>query len=195
MKNQNQRLMRCVIVAVMAAVSTVIYLIFPEIPLVVGVDFLKLDFSDLPALAAAASVGPIAGVLVEVLKNVLHLFQSTTLGIGELVNTIIGSEMCLSIALFSRWFARLLHRPRMSGPVYYLSAVCTLILTVLTGWLSNAVLMPVYFAVAGIPFTVQTVMVGVWGSTLLNVVKAALNLLPFYPLFVAMERAFCKIKG
>lgn len=52
--------------------------------------FLKLDFADLPALLIAFAVGPKAGVLVQLIRNLIHLLITTTGGIGELSNFLIG---------------------------------------------------------------------------------------------------------
>lgn len=190
---KNQKLHKLVLIAVMSAISTVIYLIFPEIPLVPGVDYLKLDFSDIPALVASFTAGPSAGIGVEVIKNALHLFRTTTVGIGEIMNIGIGSAMVLSLSLFSKLFARIMKKDKMHAGVYYTSAVCTLVVTVFAGWLCNAVFTPVYFWLMGIEGTPAMVFAGVWGSTALNVVKAAFNILPFYPLYYAVNRVFSKI--
>lgn len=55
--------------------------------------FLKIDIADLPSLIGAFAMGPMAGVLVQLLKNVLNLLVegSITGGIGELSNFLVGS--------------------------------------------------------------------------------------------------------
>lgn len=55
--------------------------------------FLKIDIADLPSLIGAFAMGPMAGVLVQLLKNVLHLLVegSITGGVGELSNFLVGS--------------------------------------------------------------------------------------------------------
>jgi len=52
-----------------------------------------VDLSDIPALIGAFSLGPVAGVIVELLKNVLNLAieGTTTGGVGELANFFVGS--------------------------------------------------------------------------------------------------------
>ncbi|MDO4608408.1 MAG: ECF transporter S component [Clostridia bacterium] len=52
--------------------------------------FIKLDFSEIPALIAAFAYGPFWGALVCFVKNLLHLFITTTTGVGELSNFILG---------------------------------------------------------------------------------------------------------
>jgi riboflavin transporter FmnP len=46
--------------------------------------FAKFDFSDLPALIGAFAYGPLWGVVIELVKNLLHLTVSSTGGIGSL---------------------------------------------------------------------------------------------------------------
>ena len=95
------------ITAIMAALATIIFMFFPEIPLVPGVEYLKVDFSDIPALLLAMVVGPVPGFLVEIIKNVIHLLRSTTVGIGELLNIGIGAAMVFGLSGFTRLFSRL----------------------------------------------------------------------------------------
>ncbi len=53
--------------------------------------FLKLDVSDIPAVIGTFAMGPVAGILIELIKNILHgLLASTTMGIGEVANFIVG---------------------------------------------------------------------------------------------------------
>lgn len=64
------------------------YLEFP-IPIMPG--FIKFDFSDLPALIGAFAYGPIAGILVEFIKNLLHCTVTQSFTVGELSNFILGA--------------------------------------------------------------------------------------------------------
>jgi len=55
--------------------------------------FLEIDFSDIPALIAALIFGPIAGVLVELFKNILDYFMTgsaTGVPVGHTANFITG---------------------------------------------------------------------------------------------------------
>jgi len=76
-------------VSILAAIAAI--LMYLEFPLPLVPTFLKIDLSDFPALIAAFSMGPIAGIIVELIKNVVHLVGSSTLFVGELANFIIGS--------------------------------------------------------------------------------------------------------
>ncbi len=191
MKKSNT--VKITVVGIMTAISTVIYMIFPEIPLVPGVEYLKMDFSDIPAILTGVILGPIGGITVEIIKNIIHLFRTTTFGIGELMNVGICSSMILSFTLFLRLFSKIFKKNSLNPAPYFISAAVAIIITVLAGWFFNGILTPVYFKLAGIPVTTATVMAGVWGSTLLNTIKAAFNLLPFYPVYLAAHKTFTKI--
>ena len=53
--------------------------------------FIKMDISELPALVGAFAMGPVYGVLICLIKNLLHLFITTTGGVGELCNFMLGA--------------------------------------------------------------------------------------------------------
>lgn len=88
------------VTAIMSALSAVLMYLEFSVPLVP--DFLKYDFSDLPALLTAFGVSPWAGVTVELLKNVLHLPVTQTGGVGELANFLLGAAFVLPAGLFYR---------------------------------------------------------------------------------------------
>lgn len=56
--------------------------------------WLKFDFSDVPALIGSFAMGPVAGMIIELIKNLLKIaFKGTqTGGIGELANFIVGTS-------------------------------------------------------------------------------------------------------
>src|SRR5690554_4488571 len=63
--------------------------------------FLQLDVSDVPALLGAFALGPLAGVLIELVKNLLHIFIRGTItgGIGELSNFLVGSFLIIPASI------------------------------------------------------------------------------------------------
>ena len=90
------------VTAIMSAVSIVLMMLEFSVPFVPS--FLKLDISDFPALLTSFAISPIAGVAVCFLKNVLHLFFTTTSGVGELANFIISSAFVLPAGLIYKRF-------------------------------------------------------------------------------------------
>ena len=57
------------IVGILGAIAYILMCI--EFPIPIMPSFIKIDFSDFPALLAAFAMGPIAGITVELIKNVL----------------------------------------------------------------------------------------------------------------------------
>lgn len=74
--------------AIMAAIATV--LMYVEFPIPIMPAFVKLDFSELPALLTSFALGPWYGALVCLLKNLIHLPVTSSSGVGELANFLIG---------------------------------------------------------------------------------------------------------
>ena len=75
-------------VGMLGAVATVLMYLDFSVPLVPS--FIKLDFSELPALLAAFALGPISGAAVCLIKNLVHLLGTSTGGVGELSNFLLG---------------------------------------------------------------------------------------------------------
>lgn len=78
-------------IALLSVISFVI--MFIEFPLPLFPPFLKIDLSDIGALVGAFAFGPVAGIAIELLKNILHLMRTSTGGVGELANFIVGAAL------------------------------------------------------------------------------------------------------
>ncbi|MCR4924013.1 MAG: ECF transporter S component [Lachnospiraceae bacterium] len=61
--------------------------------------FIKLDISELPALIGSFAMGPFYGVLICLVKNLLHLIRTSTGGVGELSNFIMGALLVFPAGL------------------------------------------------------------------------------------------------
>ena len=73
-----------------AAAYVLMFLEFP-IPFLIP-PFIKMDFSELPALLASFAYGPLWGVAVCLIKNLIHLSNTQTGGVGELSNFLLGAS-------------------------------------------------------------------------------------------------------
>ena len=83
--------------AMLSAVAFV--LSFFEFPVPLTPSFARMDLSDLPALIGAFAYGPLAGVLIELIKNLLGLLSTQTGGVGELANFLMGAAFVLPAGL------------------------------------------------------------------------------------------------
>lgn len=88
------------ITAIMGAVATVLMMLSFSLPVIPS--FIKLDFSELPALIAAFSMGPLSGVAVCFIKNFINVFSTHTAGVGELSNFLLGVTFVLPAGLIYR---------------------------------------------------------------------------------------------
>ena len=78
------------VTAMLSAVATVLMFLEFPIPFLIP-SFVELDFSELPALLAAFSLGPVSGAVVCLVKNVIKgLLFSGTGGVGEMCNFLLG---------------------------------------------------------------------------------------------------------
>ena len=107
-------------VAVLAAVARVIMLL--EFPLPMFPAFLKLDVSDLVPLIGSLSMGPLAGVLIELVKCLIHTLNSTTGGVGDLANFIVGAGYVAAAGLWYKY-----HRTRKGAIVGLLIGIVAMI--------------------------------------------------------------------
>jgi riboflavin transporter FmnP len=65
-------------IAILAALSTVLFYI-GDIPIIPAFPHLKISLADIPAAVAAVAMGPVAGIIVELIKNLLHVLLQVLL--------------------------------------------------------------------------------------------------------------------
>jgi riboflavin transporter FmnP len=124
-------------VALLLSISVV--LMYVAVPIFPAFDFLKLDFSDLPALIGAFAFGPITGILIEALKNILiMIFKGTQSGgIGELANFLIGASYVGVAGLIYKKF-------KTKKAAYFSVAAATVVMTAIAVPMNTYVLIPMY---------------------------------------------------
>ena len=90
-KTTNNKLIttKLTVTAMLTAVAVVLQYIEVSIPIVPS--FLKLDFSDIPELIGSFVIGPLWGVIICLLKNLIHLPFTSSVGVGEFSNFILGA--------------------------------------------------------------------------------------------------------
>ena len=81
---------KLVLTAVLGAIASVMMMEPFSFPIPIMPSYIKMDFSEVPALIASFSMGPISGAAVCLIKNVINAFFSKTGCIGELSNFLLG---------------------------------------------------------------------------------------------------------
>jgi len=116
----NKNTSKMIKISLLSALSVILmYIDFPVIPIF---PWLRIDLSDVPALLGAFGFGPLAGVLIELIKNMLIvLVKGTQTGlVGEIANFLIGVALILPASfVYSRNKSK---KGAISGMV--LGAVC-----------------------------------------------------------------------
>lgn len=101
--NQNRTLFstkQMVIVSLFSALSYVLMLL--HLPYK-HLGFLEFEFSDIPAVIAALQFGPLAGVIVEFIKNLIKALTASSTGmVGELANFLISIAFIIPVGLLNK---------------------------------------------------------------------------------------------
>lgn len=129
-------------IGILAAIAVI--LMFFEVPLPMMPSFLKLDASELPAIIGAFILGPMAGVSIEFIKNLLHAANTQTMGIGEIANFLVGVAFILPAGyLYQNYKSR-------NGAILSLM-VGTFSMMIAASLLNYFILLPLYQAMLHFP--------------------------------------------
>ena len=136
---------RITVTAMLSAVAFALMFIEMPIPALIP-SFVKLDISDLPELLAAFSLGPVYGVSVAFLKNLLHILIKGTSSayVGELFNFLMGSVFAFT--------AGVIYQRKKSRTTALLGAEAgAVLMAVLSVPLNYYLVYPAYVVCYGLP--------------------------------------------
>lgn len=110
--------------------------------------FYQLDFSEIPVLVGSFAMGPVAGVLIELVKILVHLVTKGTItaGVGDLANFLFGCAYVIPAGLIYRYHYVKSRKHAVAG-----MAVGTVLTTVLACFMNAFVLLPAYGKAFGMP--------------------------------------------
>lgn len=124
-----------VVTAMLGAVGAVLMLLNFPVPLMPA--FIKMDLSELPALIASFALGPLWGAAVCLVKNLINLLSTTTGGVGELSNFILGCLLVIPAGLYYQH-----HKTRIGALIGSLiGAMCTAVISIFTNYF---IVYPIY---------------------------------------------------
>lgn len=121
-------------IGVFSAIAFVLQLL--HLPFKIG-GFLEMEFSDLPAIIISFAEGPLAGVLVELIKNLLHLATTSTGFVGEFANFVTSGAFVFTLGMIYR------HNKTKKNAVIALLAA-TVVLAVFAFFSNLYILLPLY---------------------------------------------------
>ena len=131
------------VVAIMGAIGFILMVLEFPMPFLIP-PFIKFDFSELPAIITAFALGPIQGIIVCLIKNLLHLFVTTSAGVGELSNFILGAIFVGTAGIIYRY------KKTRSGALIG-SIVGALLMAVISVVSNYFVVYPAYVTLYGMP--------------------------------------------
>lgn len=131
-------------VGVLSAVAALLMLF--EIPLWFAPSFYELDLSELPILIGGFALGPLAAVLMELLKNLLNLLMNgtRTAFVGEFANFVTGCALVLPASLIYKY-----HKTRKGAVVGLVAGALSLV--IVGAAINYFVLIPAFSSFYGLP--------------------------------------------
>ncbi len=118
------------VIAQIAIFTAISYLIsFIEFPIFPMAPFLKLDFSNVFILIGGFSLGPVAGVVILFIKEVLCMLTSQSYFVGQLANFLMGLSFIL--------FPTIVYKFKKGIKTVVLTLIIASVLQVLAGLLVN----------------------------------------------------------
>ncbi|MCX8130523.1 MAG: ECF transporter S component [Clostridia bacterium] len=142
MSNRRLTTLHITTIAILSSIAAILmHLDFP-IPLMPP--FLKIDFSEVPVLLATFAMGPLSGIFVELIKNLLNLLATETAGVGEFANFFVGIAFVIPAGLMYK------RNKSRNGALLAMSAG-VLSMTVFASVFNYFVLLPMYSAVLHFP--------------------------------------------
>lgn len=155
------------VTGIMSAFATVLMFLDFSVPIIPS--FIKLDVSELPALITSYAFGPICGVAVCLVKNLIHLFATSTMGVGELSNFIHGAVFVFVAGMF--------YKHRHNRKFAFIGAVSgDVAMAALSFFINYFFVYPIYIKVLGMP---EPAILGMYQAILPSVDSLAKAILIF----------------
>ena len=141
-------------VGVLSAIAVVLFMFVPSIRVVPPI--YSLDFSALPALLGGFALDPAAGVLVTLIKDVIGLLSTSTMGVGELADFLMTGSFVFTAAL--------IYRRNKTRRGALIGMLCGIVVMAIMGALCNYfILIPFYVTVMNLS---EEAIVGMIASTI-----------------------------
>lgn len=179
--NKKNQLLKLIIIALLSTISLVLFFINFPLPFL-PTPYLKVDFSDVPALVASLIFSPMAGVLVVGFKNLLYLAVSGSgEPIGVLSNFVAGIMLVLPVSM-------IYHRVKgLKGMVIGL-VIGTIVMAIGMSVLNYYLILPAYGWFMGWEMSNQVKWISVIAGVLpFNMIKGIIIGILFVPLFIKLQ--------
>lgn len=180
-KGQTSKLTKLIILSLMGTISMVLLVL--NFPLPFLPPYLKVDFGEVPTLMAALIFSPMAGVIVQFIKNLLYVMvHGMNDPVGVFANFVAGVTFVVPIAI-------IYHRFKTNKSLFSGLVVGTIIMTVAMGILNYYVLLPIYSVFMGWDNPTPTLLLGTIFASVVpfNVIKGIIVSALFIPLYLKLK--------
>lgn len=176
----SSKLLKLVVLSLLATMSLVLFFISFPLPLLPP--YLKVDFSDIPALIAGMIFSPAAGVLVVFLKNLMYFVaKGATDPVGVVANFIAGTLYVFPVAYLYRKYSGI-------NSIILGLTIGTVVMAVVMTILNYFIILPAYGMFVGVGFTDTAKWIAVIGGVLpFNFIKGVIVSILFVPLFFKLK--------
>lgn len=178
---QSSNLLKMIIIALLGTISMV--LLFLNFPLPFLPPYLKIDFSDVPALIASLIFSPLAGIFVIAVKNLLYLLIGGGEPVGVAANFLAGVLFVAPVAL-------IYHKRKGVKSIVSGLVIGTIIMAVAMSVLNYLVILPIYAWFMGMEkMQIESVkrFAVLYGILPFNLIKGIIVSMLFVPLFMRMR--------
>lgn len=178
MKQRQTR--RMIIVGMLSAIAFV--LMFLKFPLPFLPPYLTIDFSDIPALIATFLFGPVAGILVELIKNLLNFFFNMSDPVGPVANFLAGCSFLLTSYVIYK-------KSRTQRALILGLVVATIVMTMFLSVMNYFVLLPLYGLIMNLTDIVHNLKVIITAGIIpFNLIKGLLISIIFLLLYPRISK-------
>ncbi|MCD4839962.1 ECF transporter S component [Neobacillus sedimentimangrovi] len=175
---KNSKVKSMVSIGILSSIAYLLMLL--SFPLPPFQAFLLIDFSDIPALIAVLVYGPVAGILVELFKNLLDFIMKgspTGIPIGQMANFLAGTFFVLPTYYVYR-------KLKTNKGMTIALITGTFIMSILMSILNYLFILPVYTALMGFPDMRNYVVPGILPF---NIIKGLIISMIFMLVFTRMK--------
>ncbi len=162
-------------------IAVAIVLQYIEFPIPIIPSFIKLDFSDLPEIIGAFAYGPLAGIVIALVKNIIHMAVSQSGFVGELSNFILGAFFAASAGIIYKQ-----HKTKKRAVIA--GILGAIIMAAVSLPLNYYLIYPLYYNILGFP---QEAVLGMYQAILPSVKNMLQALIIFNVPFTLIKGLLC----
>ncbi|UUY78242.1 ECF transporter S component [Staphylococcus saprophyticus] len=180
----HQQTKRLITISMLSAVAFI--LMFIKFPIPFLPPYLTLDFGDVPALLATFILGPVAGLIVEFIKNLLNFLFNIGDPVESVANFLAASSFLLTAYFVTKY------KDKIKSQIVGLS-IATVVMTIVLSILNYFVLLPLYGMIMNLSDVVENVkIVIVSGVIPFNIIKGIVISIIFILLYNRLKNVLPK---